>query len=1074
MKRITIIVLFLFLGMHFAFAQGKTITGKVTSAADGSTIPGVQVVVKGTTTGVTTDMNGEYSLMVPQSATILEFTFIGMIKQEIPLTGQTVINVVMSDDLLLLDEVVVVGYGTTTKQSFTGTVKTIKSENLESKAISNVSQALAGEAAGVRVINTSGQPGTTATIRIRGLGSVNGNRDPLYVVDGVPFSGSLNSINPNDIESTTVLKDATATAIYGSRGANGVVLLTTKSGKAGTSVIEVDVKTGVNVSSLPRNSVITSPEQYIGLAWEGLYNKRISLNNADTNTANDVDPATYANTNLFSGSGVDPKYNLWNAAGADLIDPLTHTVKDGVTRKYTPENWGDYGFQNSNRTEVNLIMRGGTDKSKYFSSFGYLNDIGYVINTDFKRYNATISIEQKVKPWLTTFAKMSYSGTVTTNNGQAANSNSVFWFVDNLPPIFPLFLRDANGNIITDPVYKGNQYDYGVGRAFGALTNSIADATFNSQRAKASQVTADAGWNIKFTENLTFETTLGTQYSSSIYNSLNNPFYGSAAGQGGSIYKTNTNLFVYNFLNLLRYKKSFGEHNIEVLAAHESNAWERKFETANMSKMVHPDINDLNNFVVVSSPPSSYTDKVTLESYFGQANYNFENTYYLTASVRRDGTSRFIGKNKWDTFGSVGFSWILSKESFMQNLSFLDFLKYKISYGIVGDQGNALYPSYNTFNINNLNGNISISSNAIGNPDLTWEKSKMFQTGVEFSIGKYFNGALDYYVKNTDNLIFDRRVGPSVGYALITVNDGILRNSGLEFDFTAHLLSEADYSLDFSINGELPTNKLIEMPIDPATGLQKIIDIQGLYGRGVGHSLFDFYTREWAGVDPADGKAMWNQYYFDANGNGAVDAGEGITSLFEYTTANPNNAISMTTTKTYTSATQTYIGKSAIPKVQGAFRLEGRYKNFDISAQFIYSLGGYAYDGAYATLMGNVTPGNNNWSTDILNRWQNPGDITDVPRLSSGYDLNVNSGSTRFLTKSDFLALNNLRIGYTLPGKFVQKAGMSSCSIFLSGDNLFLLSARDGFNPSTNEAGASDMYRYSPLSTYTVGLRVKF
>jgi len=483
MKRITIIVLFLFLGMHFAFAQGKTITGKVTSATDGSTIPGVQVVVKGTTTGITTDMNGEYSLMVPQSATILEFSYIGMIKQEVALTGQTVINVVMKDDMLLLDEVVVVGYGTTTKQSFTGTVKTIKSENVESKSISNVSQALAGEVAGVTVINTSGQPGTTATIRVRGLGSVNGNRDPLYVLDGVPFSGSLNSINPNDIESTTILKDATATAIYGSRGANGVILLTTKSGKAGTSVIEIDFKTGVNVSGLPRNSVIESPEQYIGLSWEALYNKAVALNNAD--------PTAYANSTLFSANGIAERFNMWNASGADLIDPVTRTVRPGVTRKYTPENWEDYGFQNSARTEASIIMRGGTDKSKYFSSFGYLNDVGYVINTDFKRYNATVSLEQKVKPWLTTNVKLSYSGTKTTANGQSEDSNSVFWFVDNIPPIFPLFLRDDNGNIIADPIYGGNQYDYGIGRAFGALTNSIADASFNSRETNGDQITGN-------------------------------------------------------------------------------------------------------------------------------------------------------------------------------------------------------------------------------------------------------------------------------------------------------------------------------------------------------------------------------------------------------------------------------------------------------------------------------------------------------------------------------------------------------------------------------------------------------
>jgi len=350
----------------------------------------------------------------------------------------------------------------------------------------------------------------------------------------------------------------------------------------------------------------------------------------------------------------------------------------------------------------------------------------------------------------------------------------------------------------------------------------------------------------------------------------------------------------------------------------------------------------------------------------------------------------------------------------------------------------------------------------------------MFQTGIEFRLKKYIDATFDYYIKNTDNLIFDRRVGPSVGYALLTVNDGVLRNSGIEFDVTAHLLKGKDYGLDFTVNGEFLTNELTAMPVDPATGKPKILDIQGMVGRSNGHSLYDFYTRDWAGVDPADGTAMWYQNYHDLNRNGVLDTGETIASLFEYTTANPDSSISITTTKTYANATQKYVGKSAIPKVRGAFRLEGNYKNFDISAQFIYSLGGYAYDGAYATLMGNPIIGGNNWSTDIMGRWQKPGDITNVPRLSSNQDVNGNAGSTRFITSADFLAFNNIRIGYTFSSKLVKRFGMSNLNIFVAGDNLMLLSARDGFNPSTNEVGNSDMYRYSPLTTYTAGLRVKF
>lgn len=1066
MKKIVLLLAFFAIGLQVLLAQTKEITGKVTSSDEGGSIPGVSVSAKGTTLGTITDNDGMFRLKVLQDTKVLVFSFVGMKTVEKEITGPT-LEVVMEQDYLGIDEVVAIGYGTTTKQSFVGSVTQIKAENIQSKSVSNISQSLAGEAAGVRVINTSGQPGSDATIRIRGFGSVNGNRDPLYVLDGVPYDGSLNAINPNDIETTTILKDATATAIYGSRGANGVILLTTKKGNAGTSVIEVDIKRGVNVSALPRYSTIKSPEQYISLSWESMYNKGVATGNSN--------PVKYANDNLFSGSGINPKYNLWNVAGADLIDPTTGKINSGVARKYTPENWEDYGFQNSSRTEANLTFRGGSETTKYFTSFGYLDDIGYIINSNFKRYNATINLESNVKPWLTTSAKMSYAGTETNNNGQSEDSGSIFWFVDNMPPIFPLFLRDATGNIVKDPIYGGNQYDYGVDRAFGGLTNSIADAHYNRSRTKQNQLSGNFSGKIRFTKNLSFENTFGSQFYARVFNNLNNPFYGSAAGQGGYVYKETSQLTSYNLLNLVRYKKSFGVHNLEALAAHESNSWERKFETVQKSKMVHPDIEDLNNFVIVGSPPTSYTDQVKLESYFGQINYNYNNKYYLSSSIRRDGTSRFIGKNKWDTFGSLGLSWVITQESFMKSLNFLSFLKYKISYGIVGEQsGVGYYPAYNTFDVSNLNDQISISARDIGNPDLTWEKSKMFQTGIEFGFGKYLDGSVDFYKKNTDNLVFDRRVGPSVGYALITVNDGKMSNSGVEFDLTFHLLKKTDYGIDFNVNGELLSNNLITMPIDPATDKPKVLDIDGRFGRSEGHSLYDFYLREWAGVDPADGTAMWYQYYNDANGNGALDTGEGISSLYEYTTTNPDSIINVTTTKTYANATQKYVGKSAIPKVRGGFRLTGWFKGIDLSAQFVYSVGGYGYDAAYAGLMNNDPIGNNNWSTDIFKRWQKPGDITDVPKLSNNYNVNVNSSSTRFLTKSDFLSLNNIQIGYTIPKSFTMKYKVSDLNIFVSGDNLFLLSTRNGFNPSTDEAGTTDTYRYSPLSTYTIGLKVKF
>ena len=1061
------------------FAQTKTVTGKVTDEA-GSPVVGATVQARGSKGGTTTDASGNFSIRVPQNVKSLAISSVNYAAQDITLNNSGNVSVQLKASAGSLSEVVVVGYSSTTKEAFTGSAKVVSAERINNKNVSNVSQALAGEVAGVTVINNSGQPGSSATVRIRGIGSVNGNRSPLYVVDGVPFSGNINAINPEDIASMTVLKDAAATSIYGSRGANGVIVITTRNGRGKKSFIEVDGKIGTNKSLLPRYDVINSPEEFIALSWEAMYNQAVAKGVAN--------PTADANAKLFSASGISPNNNIWNAAtGADLIDPATKMVKAGVTRKYDPENWKDYAFQPSNRTEANIRMGGGEGKTNYYTSFGYLNDQGYVVNSNFKRLSARMNLNHEVKSWLTTAFNINYANTVTNNNGQAANSNSVFWFADNIPSIYPLFLRDASGNKVEDPIFGGYQYDYGSnGRKFGSLTNAIADATYNTLRANRNELSGNTSITLKFTKDLSLENRLGVQYYNDAYVNLVNKFYGSSASQNGSVFQRKTELINTNLLNLLRYAKKFGSHNAELLAAHEATNFKQTFTTASGYNLVENNSLELNN-AIVSNPSTSYANTNKLESYFAQLNYDFNRTYYLSATVRRDGSSRFISSNKWGTFGSVGLGWELTKMNFMNNLKFVKYLKAKASYGVLGDQeGLGYYPGYDRYDINNLNNNPSFSFNTKGNPNLTWETSKMFQTGVEFGLGTFLTGSVDYYVKNTDNLIFQRRVGPSIGYALINVNDGQLRNKGVEFELTGHLLQKKNFFLDLGINGEHFTNTITVMPIDPATGKQKVIDVQGNYGLATGHSIYDFYIRNFAGVDPQDGTSTWTVYYNDANGDNTFNAGEQVLNLEQYYNDNPDKkgTLKTATTKNYAQATQYYNGKSGIPKLRGAVNLTGGYKGFTLAVQMLYSFGGYAYDGAYAGLMNSGLIGGNNWSTDIRNRWQKAGDITDVPRISNNQDANVISSSSRFVTKSNYLALNNVRLGYTLPANLINKiGGLEQVSLWVSGDNLWIHSARRGFNPSTGtetttstspESGSSDIYRYSPLSTFTVGVSAKF
>ena len=1064
-----IFTLLVALTMQFSFAQEKTVSGVVSDNV--GPIPGANVVVKGTTRSTQTDMDGKYSVKAKQGETLV-FSFLGLATQEVKVGASNTVSVKLAAGETQLKEVQVlsVGYGKTTKEAYTGTATIVKKENVEAKTVSNISQALKGEVAGVNVITTSGQPGSDATIRIRGFGSVNGSRAPLYVVDGVPYVSDISAINPADIENMTILKDAAATSVYGSRGANGVILITTKTGKNGKSSVTVDFRTSVNSMFLPNYDVIQSPEEYIELSWEAVKKRGELLGEAN--------PVNFANANLYGGGGIDPHYNIWNTPGANLINPATGKFNSGISRRYTPEDWKDYAFRTGYRQEANVQFSGASDKTNYSTSFGFVDDEGFGINSDYSRYSARVNVNHKTTDWLSIGGNMSYSGSRYTQNGQSSDTGSIFLMANNSPKIYSIFLRDANGNKVADPYFGGYQYDYGVenARRFSPLTNGIADAYYDLNRDYVNTITGNFSLDIRLAKGLKLETRYGAQYENGDSNSRNNPFYGAGASTFGSLYKTLATTFNQNFLQLLRYNKVYGGHSIEAFAAHESTEWEGNYLSAAKSNAILFNTLDLAQYTQAIGKATSYSQRYALDSYFGQVNYNYNQKYFFTGSVRRDGSSRFKN-DKWGTFGSVGAGWLLSKEDFMSKFDFLNFFKLKASYGIIGDQGTRVRYGWQIFSIDETDDYSFTLSSEQANPNLTWETSKIAQVGFESS---WFNNSLDvnvdYYVKNTDNLFFTQSLPGSSGFTGVLINDGQLRNSGLEFDINANLIkgkTAEDFSLSLGINGEFLNNKITEMPIDLLTGKKKIID--GNVSEG--HSIFDFYMREWAGVDPANGSAMWNLYYDDANTNGSFDAGDTpITSMALYMDANPTANVEQTTTGNYSQATQLYVGKSSIPTVRGAFRLNAAYKNFDLTAQFGYSVGGYAYDNFYSWLMDNDAIGQNNFHTDIRNRWQKPGDVTNVPRLSDNFttDVNFTATSTRFLTKADYLALNNLKLGYNFPARILQDMNISKLNIFVTGDNLMMLSQRNGFNPSTSETGSSNIYRYNPLTSFSMGVKVEF
>ncbi|PKQ65637.1 SusC/RagA family TonB-linked outer membrane protein [Labilibaculum filiforme] len=1073
MKKSLFSMLILFvIGLQSVLAQSREVSGVVTSADDGLSIPGVSVIVKGTTIGTTTDFDGKYSLNVPADGKVLIFSFVGMTMQEHEITSST-INVVMQSESIGMDEVVVVAYGTTTKKSFTGTATQVDADKIESKNASNITQALQGEVAGVQVISNNGQPGSTAEIRIRGIGSINGSRSPLYIVDGTPLQGDINSISPSDIASTTVLKDASATAIYGSRGANGVVIITTKQGKSGKSSIEIDLKKGINIRLLPEYDVFTRPEEYVETAWSALKTRGLLLGNAD--------PAAYASAGLFTGdtkaSGFNDYYNMWDVAGDQLIDPATGKFNTGVNRKYSPKRWKDELFQGAQRTEAGIRISGGTDKTTYFTSFSYLDDEGYYLNSDYERFTGRVNIKHEVKSWLKGTMNMSFMNSESNlSGGQDEDSNNGFWLVANMPPLYPVYARDANSNKIEDTVLGGYVYDYGDGqygtRRFASLTNAVASSTYDVARTTNNQFSGNSKLEATY-KDFTFSSTFGLEYLNSSYDNLGNMFWGGSANQGGSIYKRKREWFAFTTTNMLRYAKQFGEHNISAFIAQEASKREFREMSAFKSGLADPWSLELNN-AIVSSPSGSYTDELMLTSYFGQILYDFDEKYFFQGVLRRDGSSKFTN-DKWGTFGSVGGGWMISRESFMEPTSnFLNELKLKASYGVAGEQGGiGSYDSRLLYEVSNQNDKLALTESHVGNPDLTWEETAQFSIGTEFELFNRISGSVEYYIKNTDNLLFNKRVGPSNGYAIIQVNDGTMENRGLEVILDFEVVKSEDLKVNFGINAAFEKNELTAMPLESGSGEQKVIDVSGLYGRAVGHSLFDIYTAEYAGVDPTNGRAQWNRYYNEVGG-----VKDYIADMEIYLAQNKGNIgeIGKETTTEYSDATQKFINKTPIPTVRGSFNLDASYKGFSLAALFNYSLGGYGYDSNYAALMDDDLLGSNNWHKDIKNAWKQSGDITDVPAITSGLSgySDANRTSDRFVTKTDYLSLQSVVLSYSFNKRMLDKLKLKGLKLFVSGDNLWTTTKRKGFYPNASEVGASSRYQYVSLSSITGGINVKF
>lgn len=1073
---------FLFLGLYLislGVMAEKQISGVVVDEK-GEPIIGASVQIKGTTTGTISDYDGEFALAAPDDATTLVVSFVGMQTQEVAIAQR--LRIVMHEVSEMIQEVVVTGYGSVTKGSFAGSAKAVDAETIEKKSPTEISKALAGEVAGVQVVNTSGQPGTSATIRIRGLGSVYASTAPLYVVDGVTYDGDISSIDPGDIASTTILKDATATSLYGSRGANGVVVITTKKGSSGEEgKIEVDVKYGANMHLLPMYEVITDPQEYVEMAWQSLYN-------AQSVTLTPQQKSKSASDMLFGAKGLPAEYNLWNVPGNQLINAYGKFYDTGIEMKDAYKNmetWENSIFRVGQKANATVKISGGDEKVTYYTSYGYLKDEGYYIGSDYDRFSARANIEHNAKKWLKGSLNIAYTYSSLNNPGQDDNMNNGFAYVNLIPPIYPVFQYDENGNKITDSKTGSYAYDYGMregsGRGFGAGINPAGALQYDKQQTKAHNIAATGNLEFKLYKGLKFEVTVGTQYLGANTSELTNKYYGDAAGIG-RIYKAQQNYFVFEAKELLKYNTTVGDHVIDLLAGHENMLVTSQVMYGQKNYISDPNSLEWGN-AVQNSYMSSYTSQRAIDSYLVQASYWYNDRYGITGNYRADGSSNFAKGHRWGHFGSVGLAWKITNEQFMEPVStVLQDGKLRFSWGMLGNQevGSDYY--HDMYNIRYSDGLIGYVWSSKGTEDLTWERTSHFDVGLEFSIMKYLDVELDYFHKTTFDCLMPQYVASSLGYSAKWVNGGKISNQGFEFQTNIHAVNERNVKLDIRLNGGFYRNKVLELPKNlNEEGNETDMTTNG--GLVVGHSMYDYKVVEYVGVG-ASGEALYVGYYdankgtFGSKNATLVSDGENmpnyISDVDDYRLNNPNARIDTVHTTQYNYCGADFIGKSAEPALDGGFGFDLEVYGVILSATCSYRIGGYGVDYTYISLMGNDRIGNYNWHVDMRNAWTESNTNTNIPRLNNGGDSYTNAMSTRFLTSNSFLSLNNIRLGYTFPKKLLDKVKIKRLEIYVQGDNLAILTARKGYNPTVSATGSSNSYQYTPLSTVVGGIKVLF
>lgn len=997
----------------------KSVSGKVTDST-GASLPGVTIRVKGTTQGTITDVNGKYTIAnIPTDATLL-FSFVGMKNQEISVTGKTEISTVLQEESESLSEVVVTGYGNFKKASFTGSASTVNAEKLRDIPVISMEQKLQGQTAGVFITATSGQPGAVANIRIRGMGSFSATNEPLYVIDGVPvnsgtMSGSgagymtqaqtniMSTINPNDIENMTIIKDAAAASLYGSRAANGVILITTKRGKSGQAKVDFTISGGISNLAMENRPVLNGEDRRT-LISEALYNQAIDKGNANP--------------------------NAWVATYIDTYAPKPST---GYV------DWKDYLLRKHAYSQnYEASITGGDEKSKFLSSFEYLTQQGMAINSDFERYAANLAYDRQVSKKLAFNGKITLSKITQNLNEERGGCNPYLMTAGYITPSDVPYAADGSYN-----------------RSFVFSTtveNVLETMKTDINRTNVTRIMANGALTYDIIDGLKLKESLNYDYSSqkdvvyySLYSYAGPKGAGDGNAQAGKGFTEWNSIFNSTNLN---YIKTFNDkHNLDALVAYEIQDFKRDGLFYMGNNIANTQLTDVGVTSTFASRTSG-TEEWRLISYVSRLNYDYNKKYYLGASFRRDGTSRLSKDSRWGNFWSASAMWRMIDEPFMQGLkkTFTD-MKLRASYGANGNlPGNYAYQGVYDYTLA-YQGASGSYEKSLQNDNLKWERNYNMNIGLDFTLFDRVSVTGEYYSRQTKDLLYSMPLSNSSGFTAYTTNIGHISNKGFELEFNTTNIKTKDFT--WTTNLSFAHNKNVIKKINDKITFTTAANRTTMYIRKVGGPFYEFYLKEYAGVDPTTGKAL---YYLN--------------------TTNSDGSLNKTTTTDDTKAQAIDLGKEAMPNLTSNLTNTLYYKNFDLMFTFTGAWGGYSFDQMAVTTENDGSSLKRNFPVYTMNRWQKAGDVTNVPRLS--YSNKVGPpNTTRYLHSNDYIRLRNLSFGYTLPTSIAQKAHMSKVRLYLSGSNLWTKAAWGSYDPETEMGGFS--WASAPMTkNITIGANISF